>query len=106
MFRGFLMGYFAHFVPWWGAAALSAVVFGIGHSYQGVRGMLQTGMVGGAMAVPVLLTHSLAIPVVLHAGMDLYAGQLGHLALRADRPAGAAAPPREVVSPGAGAPGA
>lgn len=82
MFRGFLMGYLAHFVPWWGAAVLSSVVFGVGHSYQGLRGVVQTGLVGLAMTVPVLLTRSLAIPVVLHAAGDLYAGTLGHLALR------------------------
>jgi membrane protease YdiL (CAAX protease family) len=82
MFRGFLMGYCAHFVPWWAAALLSSVVFGIGHSYQGWRGMVQTGLVGFAMTIPVLLTGSLAIPVALHAAGDLYAGTLGHLAQR------------------------
>lgn len=86
MFRGFLMGYCGHFMPWWAAAAVSSLAFGIGHSYQGVRGVVQTGLVGLAMAIPVLLTRSLAIPVVLHAAGDLYAGTLGHLALRSRPP--------------------
>ncbi len=72
LFRGFLMPRLAE---WWGgtrqvwviAALLSSVVFGLGHAYQGVTGMVGTGMTGLVLA-----------GVYLVAKRNLWASVLSH----------------------------
>jgi membrane protease YdiL (CAAX protease family) len=82
VFRGFLIAYLmAQFgVPFWGAAILSSLVFGVTHVYQGPIGILRTGSVGGVMALLYGLTGSLWAPIMVHAAMDLGAGRMSHAA--------------------------
>jgi len=89
LFRGFLFWYAAQFLPLWGAAALQCVAFGVGHVYQGPKGILLTGLAGVFLTGVMLIAHSIAPAMLIHALMDLNAGDL---ALRAratavDRPA-------------------
>src|SRR5262249_281479 len=46
LFRGFLVWALTPLLTWWGAVAASTVVFGFGHSYQGVPGAIRAGAVG------------------------------------------------------------
>jgi CAAX protease family protein len=78
LFRGFLIWYFANYTGLFQAALLASVAFGIGHAYQGVRGIVTTGLVGAFMAAMYLVTGSLIMPMLLHAAMDLYAGWTGY----------------------------
>ncbi|SET02351.1 CPBP family intramembrane glutamic endopeptidase [Geodermatophilus poikilotrophus] len=48
-----------------------ALAFGLAHAYQGVAGIVTTGVLGGVMAGLYLGTGSLLLPVVLHALIDL-----------------------------------
>jgi membrane protease YdiL (CAAX protease family) len=64
------------------AAVASSLVFGAGHAYQGVRGVLLTAAVGGFLAAVYWITRSLFAGMVIHALMDLHAGYLSHLAYR------------------------
>jgi uncharacterized protein len=51
--------------------AVGAVAFGLAHAYQGVAGIVTTGVLGGVMAGLYLGTGSLLLPVLLHALIDL-----------------------------------
>jgi membrane protease YdiL (CAAX protease family) len=78
LYRGYLIWYLSHWVGLITAAALSAVIFGLGHAYQGGRGMLQTGAVGAFLAAVYLVTGSLLAPIVIHAFMDLHSGRVAY----------------------------
>ena len=74
VYRGLLLHYF-HTLPFhlsltWALVA-SSVVFGIGHLYQGVGGGVQTVVIGFVFGAMFVMTGSLAIPIVVHAVMDL-----------------------------------
>ena len=51
--------------------AVGARAFGLAHAYQGVAGIVTTGVLGGVMAGLYLGTGSLLLPVVLHVLVDL-----------------------------------
>ena len=82
VFRGFLTAYLMSWlgVPFWGAALLSSLGFGLAHMYQGPLGILKTGFVGYALALLYGLTGSLWAPILAHALMDLVAGWMSHAA--------------------------
>ena len=63
------------------AAGIASLVFGLGHAYQGWKGMLLTGVVGAFLAVLYLVSGSLIAPMILHALMDMRSGQLAYVAL-------------------------
>jgi len=74
VYRGFLLHYF-HALPFhlsltW-ALVVSSLIFGIGHLYQSVGGGVQTAVIGFVFGVMFVMTGSLAIPIVVHAVMDL-----------------------------------
>jgi membrane protease YdiL (CAAX protease family) len=73
-FRGFLLFYFATFLPGLGvlvAVLASSAAFGLGHLYQGVRGVALTAAIGLFMAALYVLSGSLLAPMVVHAALDL-----------------------------------
>jgi uncharacterized protein len=51
--------------------AVAAVGFGLAHAYQGLSGVVTTGVLGGVLAGLYLDTGSLLLPVVLHVLIDL-----------------------------------
>ncbi|SFK62115.1 CPBP family intramembrane glutamic endopeptidase [Geodermatophilus ruber] len=51
--------------------AVGAVAFGLAHAYQGVAGIVTTGVLGGVLAGLYLDTGSLLLPVLLHVVIDL-----------------------------------
>ena len=57
----------------WLGVAFSAAVFGIGHAYQGWKGMLRTGLIGLQLALLFVFVGSLIPGQVLHAAVDLVA---------------------------------
>ncbi|MEU2349337.1 CPBP family intramembrane glutamic endopeptidase [Modestobacter sp. NPDC049651] len=50
---------------------VAAAAFGLAHVYQGVTGIVTTGVLGGVLAAVYLGTGSLLLPVLLHAVIDL-----------------------------------
>lgn len=85
-YRGFLMAYLSAYVPVFGAIAGSALLFGIGHAYQGPGGMLKTGLFGAALAGLYASSGSLLAVVVLHAANDAVSGVAARLALHSGEP--------------------
>lgn len=82
LFRGFMMWYLAHWTGEMQAALLSSLVFGLGHAYQGPRGILLTGAIGVFMAGIYLLSGSLYLPMLIHAAVDITAGRTGYAVMR------------------------
>jgi membrane protease YdiL (CAAX protease family) len=57
--------------PLW-AFAISTILFGLVHFYQGVVGVVMTALVGAVMAGLYLWTGDLWIAIAAHAGLDLF----------------------------------
>ena len=77
IFRGFLFAYFAAWLPGTPAAvviALAALVFGLGHLYQGAAGIVKTSAVGVLLGIVYSMTGSVLAPMLLHAAVDLSSG--------------------------------
>jgi uncharacterized protein len=75
LYRGFLLAVVAAVggdgLPEPLLVAIGALAFGLAHAYQGLAGIVSTGVLGGVMAGLYLGTGSLLLPVVLHALVDL-----------------------------------
>jgi uncharacterized protein len=90
LYRGFLVGVFAPWIGWWGAAALSLPFFAIAHVavYQGWHGALRTGLAGVFYTVVFALFDSLWPAIALHVLVDLGAGVMAWLSLREEARSG------------------
>ena len=75
LWRGYLFWYLGHVMPLWAAAVVSAVLFGLAHSYQGLKNLPMVTLVGGILAAFYLLTGSLWLPMLLHAVFDAVQGR-------------------------------
>ena len=77
LFRGFVLWMLAHWLPsYWLAALLQALLFGLAHVYQGPRGVFLTFMVGVFLTGVVWISGSLWPAMLVHALLDLNAGDL------------------------------
>lgn len=90
LFRGWLLWYLAHIVPFPAACVLQAAVFGVAHFYQGGRGILLTGLAGAFFTGVLLVSGSLWPAMLIHALMDLHAGDLARRVFPPDGEAGRA----------------
>ena len=81
LYRGMLLGALAPVLGLWPAVALSSVVFGMGHMYQGMTGIVKTTLVGLFMALLTVFSGSLLVAIVLHSIIDLASGRLMGAAL-------------------------
>jgi membrane protease YdiL (CAAX protease family) len=74
IYRGFLFAYYAAWLPGSPVAfviVLAAIVFGLGHLYQGTAGIVKTGTLGVLFGVVYWMTGSLWAPMLLHVVVDL-----------------------------------
>lgn len=77
--RGYYIWVFSAVMPVWGAVFASSALFGLGHAYQGPRGVLKTGGAGLLLAVLYVAGgRSIWIPMVVHAGADLIQGWMAY----------------------------
>jgi uncharacterized protein len=84
LYRGYFIWIFAPWLGWWGAAALSLLLFAIGHVgvYQGWNGALRTGIAGAFFVLVVAIFNSLWPAIALHALLDVGQGMIAWLVLR------------------------
>lgn len=86
LFRGYLQ---RQFLAWSGrvevAVALQAVVFGIGHFYQGWKGALTITLYGAMFGILAVMRKSLRPGMIQHAMQDSFAGIVGSLLIRHGR---------------------
>jgi membrane protease YdiL (CAAX protease family) len=76
LYRGFLIAYLAVWplkASGLTAILFSSLMFGTAHLYQGVKGIVVTGIVGLVMAILFLWTGNLILPMVFHTLIDLRA---------------------------------
>mgnify|MGYP001811940806 CR=1 FL=1 len=81
LWRGFMFWYLGHVMPLWAVAIASAVIFGLGHSYQGPKNVPMVTLVGGVFAGLYILTGSVWLPMVLHAVFDAVQGRAAYRVL-------------------------
>jgi membrane protease YdiL (CAAX protease family) len=74
LYRGFLIWYLTPRAGTVAAVILSSAIFGLGHVYQGWRGVVNTAFVGLAFATLFALTHSLWWLMAAHAIIDVSGG--------------------------------
>jgi CAAX protease family protein len=82
LYRGFLLAYLGAWLSPWLAVPIAALIFGVGHIYQGPVGILKTGAVGLVMCLLYLLTGSLLHTMVLHAAIDWINGEMAYRSLQ------------------------
>jgi uncharacterized protein len=74
IFRGYLIRRFARLIRGAsGAALLSAIVFSVGHGYEGPAGVVTVGATGVVLGLIYLWRGSLVAPMVMHFLLDLVA---------------------------------
>jgi len=67
IFRGYLLLRFQAVKPGpWAAALLSAVIFSLGHGYEGSAGVVTVGAMGFVLALIYLWRGSLTGPIIIH----------------------------------------
>ncbi|HSR69884.1 MAG TPA: type II CAAX endopeptidase family protein [Acidobacteriota bacterium] len=91
LYRGVLLAVLAAAIGTWPAVVVSSAVFGLGHLYQGLPGVLRTGAVGLVFALLTVFSGSLLTAVILHITMDVTSGRIMAEAIKAEESAGAAA---------------
>ena len=72
--RGYLLWYLQSLGLGRGAVVVAIVAFGLAHAYQGIHGIVWTGVMGAVFLGLYLLTGSLVAPIVVHATVDLANG--------------------------------
>ena len=92
LFRGYLAWVAGLLLPFPVAPAAQALVFGLCHAYQGWRGIILTTFAGAFLTAMVLVTGSLWPSILIHALMDLHAGDLSRRVFPGDAAPGAAEP--------------
>jgi len=76
LYRGLLLATLVSLVGTWPAVAISSLIFGLGHAYQGISGIAKTGLAGLVLALLTVFSGSLFIAIVLHAVVDLASGRI------------------------------
>jgi membrane protease YdiL (CAAX protease family) len=74
LYRGFAIWYLALVMPVWAAIVVSAIAFGLGHSYQGVGGVARVTLIGLAFGAFYVFTGSIWLPMLAHALLDILQG--------------------------------
>lgn len=80
LYRGYLLAYLGEAIGVVLAVVAAGVVFGLGHAYQGPRGILKTGVLALVAGTLYSVAGSLFPLVLLHAAVDINAGLLYRVA--------------------------
>ena len=73
-YRGYVLAMLVPLLGTAGAVAVSSLVFGVLHTYQGPQGILRTAIIGAVMAGGYLATGSLWPAILAHLLFDILAG--------------------------------
>jgi membrane protease YdiL (CAAX protease family) len=73
-FRGFMIWYLKAMIPLGWAVAVSCVLFGVAHAYQGIRGIITNSLVALPLAGLALWSGSLWIPILVHSFININSG--------------------------------
>jgi membrane protease YdiL (CAAX protease family) len=84
LYRGFFFAVAAPYLTIYGAIAASAIVFALGHAYQGWRRMALVAAVGLFLGIFYFLSGSIVFPMFLHVLIDVSGGVSGYFLLHHD----------------------
>ena len=70
VYRGFVLWVFSLYMPLWVAVVVSSVLFGIGHIYQSLDGVVKTAVIGLVLGLLYVATGSLLFPILVHIVLD------------------------------------
>lgn len=87
MFRGYLMWILTPLLGVWGAAVVSMTIFGLAHSYQGIKFMPRAFGAGVALQLLAIFSGSVLPGILFHALIDLGSGYVTYLAMTTQAPA-------------------
>jgi uncharacterized protein len=77
LYRGWLIGFMGSLVgSIWMGMVMAAVLFGVGHAYQGRQGIAATGVLGIVFGTMFVLVKSLVPGQAIHAAIDIVNGIL------------------------------
>lgn len=76
LWRGFLWWYLSLLLPAWQAAIIVIAAFGFAHIYQGISGVVRTGILGAVFLGLYWLSGSIWLSMVLHALLDILQGYM------------------------------
>lgn len=76
--RGFLLSLVSGFTGLIAAVPFAALLFGLGHSYQGWSGILKTAGIGFVLTIVALISGSLIPVMLLHFAIDYITGEIGY----------------------------
>ena len=82
LYRGLLIAVLSAITGLWPAVFLSSLIFGLGHAYQGVTGIVKTGSIGLVLALLTVFSGSLYIAIILHTVLDMGSGRVMRKALQ------------------------
>lgn len=82
IFRGYLIWVLQPLLGVWGAGAISVFVFAAAHAYEGVKGSLAAGMIGGMFTLVVVGLGSLWPAIAMHTLIDVEQGLVSWFLLR------------------------
>jgi membrane protease YdiL (CAAX protease family) len=88
LYRGYLTWLLAAYVGLPLSITLVVIAFGLAHGYQGMSGVVKTGLVGLVMSLIVVGTGWLVPAMLLHALIDLSSGYIGYTVLNQPADAG------------------
>jgi len=86
IYRGFVLWYLFMYMPAWAAVLVSAIAFGLGHSYQGAGGVARVTVLGLVFGALYIFTGSIWVPIVGHILLDALQGLSLFEILRKDAP--------------------
>ena len=84
LWRGFLWWYLSLLLPMWAAAVIVIAAFGFAHIYQGLSGVIRTGVLGAVFLALYWLSGSLWLPIIVHALVDIFQGRMLFTVLKRD----------------------
>lgn len=96
LYRGFVFWYLLMLMPVWAVIIVSAVAFGLGHSYQGAAGVVRVTLIGLAFGIFYVVTGSIWLPMLAHAVLDIVQGATLLAILRSKDDAATAQPANAV----------
>lgn len=74
IYRGFALWYLFMYMPAWAAVLVSAIAFGLGHSYQGAGGVARVTVIGLVFGALYIFTGSIWVPIIGHILLDALQG--------------------------------
>lgn len=93
LYRGVLMAVLVPATGLWPAVGLTSLIFGMGHIYQGLEGIVKSTLIGLVMALLTVFSGSLLVAIVLHAVIDLTSGRMMGVALQGETASSAGGDP-------------